>query len=867
MIIKRAGSASSSLVKALFTRRWLTATVGLVLLSLIILASIYYGMHLVKSGQSTTLRAWAAGLADAKLRVIPHYIDGLAAQPERLDINIGIKEYQKLLYKRQEALEAGILISKSTDWVPAEIVHRGETYKVDLRLKGDLQDHWRRIDRWSYKVKVKKGKTILGMKRFALQDPQTREYMNEWVIHRLQKELGLVGLRYEFVDVTVNGVHKSIYALEENFDKRLLESNDRREGPILKYDSWFYWVGHQGLAPELAGSAVSVYQENRAAGDTDLSRLHEVARSLLEQYRRGEARAAQVFDLQKMAAYFALVDLTGYYHATTVDNQKFYYNPVTGLIEPIGYDFNKLLPLPHRVRSLGEQILPTLDGQRDRMDWRSGLFLDEQFYLYYIEALEKISKERFLDEFFEHCGADYDDALAILHRSVPWYSFAGEAILRRNQKYLRRVINPQRSLQAYLERPIGQTSTITVGVQNIHALPAEIIALSIGGTEHPLPVATVVPGYSAENPIRFTVIDFVPGPEVPGSVEDSSNPKLIYRIQGSSNLREERIHPWPAVDHAVREPDIPRSPANAETFSWVTLDSAGKTITFAPGQWVLEESLIVPPGYLVRAGEGFQVDLRNRAMILSRSPLCWKGSEEQPIRIRSSDSTGQGVAVLSAQAPSELSWVEFDNLGNPSRHGWSLSGAVTFYESPVEIDNCYFVDSRCEDALNTMRGTFSIERAWFVRSRSDAFDADFCKGSMDSVSFIDCGNDAIDGSGSEITVHRLRVERAGDKGLSAGENSRLVVSLATIEDTDIAVACKDRSRIEMENVELRGNRLSFAAFQKKAEFGPGEILVHGLKVGDTEPAYLVEQGSLLIIDERIIPPNREGVKEDLYRDE
>ncbi|MBU0595336.1 hypothetical protein KJ567_01460, partial [Candidatus Bipolaricaulota bacterium] len=64
------------------------------------------------------------------------------------------------------------------------------------------------------------------------------------------------------------------------------------------------WLGREGLEPELAGSAVSTYQEGRYTGDSDLSRLFEIGRSLLEQYRRGQLPASEVFDLRRMAAFF-----------------------------------------------------------------------------------------------------------------------------------------------------------------------------------------------------------------------------------------------------------------------------------------------------------------------------------------------------------------------------------------------------------------------------------------------------------------------------------------------------------------------------------------------------------------------------------
>ena len=72
------------------------------------------------------------------------------------------------------------------------------------------------------------------MKRFELQHPRTRAYLNEWYFHKINKFSGLVAPRYGFLRLFVNGKKYPIYAFEEGLDKRLIEHNMRREGPIFK---------------------------------------------------------------------------------------------------------------------------------------------------------------------------------------------------------------------------------------------------------------------------------------------------------------------------------------------------------------------------------------------------------------------------------------------------------------------------------------------------------------------------------------------------------------------------------------------------------------------------------------------------------
>ena len=258
-------------------RKWIVRiALGVLLIVGTNIASMYYGVYLHKTGPSMTLTRWASSLARDKLSFIPNYISGLFANPEHLTIDIKFKNFQKLAHKRQEALERGHLVPSPGDWVPARIRYRGETYRIDMRLKGDTPDHWKRDNRWSFKIKVKDNKTLFGLRRFAIQDPRTRNYLNEWYFHKLLGYYGLIHLRYDFIDVTINGRDQPIYAVEENIDKRLIENNGYREGPIIRFTSGYQWGNTRGLLPYLLGASIDAYQQNKIMRNDVLSAQFDI---------------------------------------------------------------------------------------------------------------------------------------------------------------------------------------------------------------------------------------------------------------------------------------------------------------------------------------------------------------------------------------------------------------------------------------------------------------------------------------------------------------------------------------------------------------------------------------------------------------
>ena len=104
----------------------------------------------------------------------------------------------------------------------------------------------------------------------------------------------------------------------------------------------------------------------------------------------------------------------------------------------------------------------------------------------------------------------------------------------------------------------------------------------------------------------------------------------------------------------------------------------------------------------------------------------------------------------------------------------------------------------------------------------DAIDFDFSKGTIDGISIYNAGNDALDFSGSNVAKNIL-INKAGDKGVSAGEQSKIKISNIDINKSNIGIASKDLSTVEVNNIEVEGSNIVGNGSSKKPEFGPGFI--------------------------------------------
>ena len=60
---------------------------------------------------------------------------------------------------------------------------------------------------------------------------------------------------------------------------------------------------------------------------------------------------------------------------------------------------------------------------------------------------------------------------------------------------------------------------------------------------------------------------------------------------------------------------------------------------------------------------------------------------------------------------------------------------------------------------------------------------------------VNSGNDAVDSMSSRVHLQNTLINKAGDKGLSAGENSEVYVKNLTFEQNNIAIQSKDGTKV------------------------------------------------------------------------
>lgn len=366
---------------------------------------------------------------------------------------------------REQAMARGQIIQGEEDTVPGQVTLDDTTYTAELRIKGDWLDHVR-SDKWSLRVRLKDGK-LMGMRTFSIQNPSTRGWLWEWVVHEAARFEGLLAPRSTFVNVVVNNQPMGIYFLEEHFSKELIESQGRREGPIVIFDESTAWaayfqnhVGALNFKPKIP-PAVGVSQRPsnagiRAYGEGRLSSMEGLNRSLITSLEKmeglqwqlvaqgyGESRLRKMHALQNLegdtveslldvpqwAQAHALLSVFQVWHSLVWHNIRFYYNPVSDRLEPIVYD-----NMAHTVQGQDPVIFqnnPIVNRLKTSPSYYHGFF----------QHLNRYASGVWLDSFLAHIGDDFKRYREALDGEKPLqYAFRPEQMeqrIRGQQIYLR----------------------------------------------------------------------------------------------------------------------------------------------------------------------------------------------------------------------------------------------------------------------------------------------------------------------------------------------------------------------------------------------------------------------------------------------
>ena len=813
----------------------------------------------------------AAWFADRQIKVHGHpglitfgkqwwrnYPKSFAMDPPVVSIEVDEAGMEQLYSVVERARAVGVIEQEGNFYVdgqfhvdiPGGAEGTGD-FKGKLRIKGKMTDHVEG-DKWSFRVVAKKSGGFLGMKRFSLQHPGTRNYLCDWFFHQLMKGEGIIALRYGFCKVKLNDEDLGVYAYEEHFGPELLENNGRMPGPIVRFDPGLFWL-HRTQGLESGAKVDDAYGAYQAANldafgaddiakDPEQTKYYEQAIALMDGFRRGRLKASEVFDVERTGKRLAMLDLVGGHHSMDWSDVKFYFDPVTQRMEPISYESFSA----ERITELAGAYQAT-GAFSESDELHTAFFKDPGIFAAYVRNLERYSDKSWLDSAFTALKGPLDTASATLYGEFP-YKELDRSIYYANQRSIRALLDTPKGFHAYNNGSLGDT--LTLALVPIESLPMQVDSLVLGDGHHIAPMTPTI--------LPCRRIGSVGDPlEVAFLTKEDSAAKVIYHVLGSSARQELEVFPFKLSVSSAQDELLVGMKPNAQEFSFLAVDEISKTITIKPGAWRVDRTMVLPAGYRCVASAPLELDVVNGAEIISYASLHWKGTEEAYVKVFSADSSSHGLHVIEATATSTLDHVAFSSLTR-YKYEQERSGDVSFHNSDAVITDVFFRGTGAT-LFDGSVCSITMSKCWF-EGGSDQAEFHFADVNVRETIFQHPGDDAISVEGGTAMLKKIGAfGRAGSGiGIKGTRAARVIAEGVTIEQMGMALEGREGSKLFITDGSVKDVGLVAEAKKKEMRYGPVRIDLTKVTITNAKQDFKKGEESVINVDGKAVGEKKAG---------
>ena len=157
-----------------------------------------------------------------------------------------------------------------------------------------------------------------------------------------------------------------------------------------------------------------------------------------------------------------------------------------------------------------------------------------------------------------------------------------------------------------------------------------------------------------------------------------------------------------------------------------------------------------------------------------------------------------------------------------------LTGCLSFINMNVKSLDIKSINSTCEDSVNFINVSGSINNLIIDNSLSDGLDVDFSNLEFNSININSAKNDCADFSSGKYKLETLKLNFCGDKGLSVGEKSLINIKKIKVANANMGIASKDSSVLKLNTAIMNNLKICVSAYKKKQEYEGGYIKIENL---------------------------------------
>jgi hypothetical protein len=778
-----------------------------------------------------------------------NYKKSFNADYDKIYIYINKDDFSKLQTQREKFLKQGIITNEGNRYVDAQIIHNNNTIKCKLRLKGHMTDHLQ-DKKWSFRIKTKGKNALMGMSRLTLQHPGTRAYAYEWIYHQWLKYENIFHLRYFFIKVFVNDEDWGIYALEEHFSEELLHYNKKLTGPILRFNPDMYW--HKRINEKnkiifdeqyasFQSSYIEAYNEDDLLATTEGKNIYNQAIQLLEEFRRKKKSTTDVFDIDKLAKFHAIIDLIGGQHSLDWSDVKYYYNPATNKIEPVGYEsfsVNKITQISGANKYLA--------GKSNYDNFHDMIFSDSAFFSKYIYYLQHFSNKQYLDKFFRTIDPQLQQQLAILYTEFPYKNFDSN-VYYQNAEIINKLLNAPASVEAHLQKI--SNDTLYINVASINALPYLSGSLQIDDTIiNPLS-AKIIPSKQLNKPTDFITIKYLLNPKLTSEIKTNKRKKIIFqsKLLGThlyNNIwHVTTILPFTSFQEELTDKII----TPISELSFVIEDKSNNAFIIPSGNHIIKQHVIVPQTHRLIIKPGTNITFEtNSSLTINNSILC-NGNEENFITFKFQDTATQLFIIADNSCKSIFTHCTFTSSANSNI---STDAHINIHNTNTEIKSCLFI-AMPNTVIHISNSNVSFYSTTFMVLSDDAIKVNYSNLIVANSSFRNIAGKSIEAIGTSLSVNNTYFSGRNTIALSLNHNSYAHVHNTTFSHLNIAIQVVDGSAMYAGNIKFNNIQLGLSTDKKSNAYGNSYIRVKNLEFTEVNKLIKKNKNAFISIIKQI----------------
>ncbi len=235
---------------------------------------------------------------------------------EVIDISMSPNNFVRLQKERSRMVSNYVLDGSQwtfdNTYFKANILRKGKSSKAKIKLFGMNPDHYRSSSGHSFRIQFD-GEEGFGNKKVNFLNLRSRDFITDPLVNIIYKKIySGIGIKYNPIRVILNKTNYGVFYMEDFFDKYLIEENNRRESLIFEIVNDSLYFNHLG------------------EDDMFLSLGKELNNKYINNYND----FLNIIDYQKLRSIIYLSIIINDSHPLSDINMHWYFNPVTGLIEP-----------------------------------------------------------------------------------------------------------------------------------------------------------------------------------------------------------------------------------------------------------------------------------------------------------------------------------------------------------------------------------------------------------------------------------------------------------------------------------------------------------------------------------------------------